>query len=214
MSTGESNGRRRLLVATGSKHKMAELRALLDLRQTEILSLADVGLADDANEAGVTFEQNSCAKALWYAARSGLPTLADDSGLEVDALGGRPGVHTRRFAGADPTDEENNGLLLEMLEDVGGDQRGARYRCVLVYAEPKDRGGSIVLEESDGVFEGRIAAAPRGNGGFGYDPIFEPAEEPVGGQTVAQLSAQDKNARSHRGKAARRMRELLIARGY
>ncbi len=214
MTADESNGRRRLLVATGSKHKLAELRALLDLGQTEIVSLADVGLADDANEAGVTFEQNSCAKALWYAARSGLPTLADDSGLEVDALGGRPGVHTRRFAGADPTDDENNGLLLKMLEDVAADQRGARYRCVLIYAEPKDVGGSIVREESEGVFEGRIAMAPRGNGGFGYDPIFEPAEEPVGGQTVAQLSAEEKNARSHRGKAARRMRELLVARGY
>jgi XTP/dITP diphosphohydrolase len=214
MTLDESNGRRRLLVATGSKHKMAELRALLDLQQAEIVSLADVGLADDANEAGVTFEQNSCAKALWYAARSGLPTLADDSGLEVDALGGRPGVHTRRFAGADPTDEENNVFLLEKLERVPAEERTARYRCVLVYAEPKGGGGSIVLDESDGVFEGRIAASPRGSGGFGYDPIFEPAEEPVGGQTVAQLSAQEKNARSHRGKAARRMRQLLIARGY
>lgn len=214
MTADETNGRRRLLVATGSKHKMAELRSLLDLPQTEILSLADVGLADDANEAGITFEQNSCAKALWYAARSRLPTLADDSGLEVDALGGRPGVHTRRFAGADSTDEQNNDLLLKMLEAVSAEQRTARYRCVLVYAEPKDRGGSIVLEESDGVFEGRIASSPRGSGGFGYDPIFEPAEEPVGGQTVAQISAEEKNARSHRGKAARRMRELLIARVY
>jgi XTP/dITP diphosphohydrolase len=214
MTEGESSERRRLLVATGSKHKMAELRSLLDLPATEIVSLDDVGLADDAKEAGVTFEQNSCAKALWYAARSGLPTLADDSGLEVDALGGGPGVHTRRFAGADPTDQENNDFLLKKLEDIPVEARTARYRCVLVYAEPRNGGGSIVREESDGVLEGRIATAPRGSGGFGYDPIFEPAEEPIGGQTVAQLSAADKNARSHRGKAARLMRELLVARGY
>lgn len=214
MSTGESTGRRRLLVATGSKHKLAELRALLDLPATELVSLADVGLADDANEAGVTFEQNSCAKALWYAARSGLPTLADDSGLEVDALGCRPGVHTRRFAGADPTDEQNNDLLLTKLDGLLPEERTARYRCVLVYAEPKDGGGSVVLETADGVFEGRIAASPRGDGGFGYDPIFEPADEPEGSKTVAQLTAAEKNARSHRGKAARRMREQLVARGY
>jgi XTP/dITP diphosphohydrolase len=205
---------RRLLIATGSKHKLGELRSLLDLPWTDIVSLADVGLADEADEVGVTFEQNACAKALWYAKWSGLPTLADDSGLEVDALGGRPGVHTRRFAGEDPTDQQNNDLLLQMLDGAPPDERTARYRCVLAYAEPKDSGGAIVNETSVGIFEGRIASAPRGSGGFGYDPIFEPAEEPVGGRTVAQLSADEKNARSHRGQAARRMRELLIARGY
>jgi XTP/dITP diphosphohydrolase len=210
----QDSARRRLLIATGSKHKLAELRSLLDLPSTDIVSLADVDLADEANEVGVTFEQNACAKALWYAKWSGLPTLADDSGLEVDALGGRPGVHTRRFAGADPTDDQNNDLLLQMLEDVAPDQRTARYRCVLAHAEPKNGGGAIVLETTVGVFEGRIAAAPRGSGGFGYDPIFEPLTEPVGGRTVGELSADEKNERSHRGKAARLMRQKLVEHGY
>lgn len=206
---------RRLLIATGSAHKLAELRAVLDLPRTEIVSLADVDLADDADEDGQTFEQNATAKALHYARLSGLSTLADDSGLEVDALDGRPGVRTRRFAGSDPTDEENNAYLLRLLEAVSPIARTARYRCVLAYAEPTADGGARLAETAVGAFEGRITAAdPRGDGGFGYDPIFEPAEEPVGGRTVAQLSADEKNARSHRGNAARAMRELLIARGY
>ncbi|MDP8905785.1 MAG: non-canonical purine NTP pyrophosphatase [Chloroflexota bacterium] len=207
--------RRRLLVATGSKHKLAELRALLALPASDLVALADIGLEDDAEEVGQSFEQNATAKALWYAAKSRLPTVADDSGLEVDALGGRPGVHTRRFAGENPTDEQNNAHLLRLLGAVPATDRGARYRCVLAYAEPTDEGGSTLLETAVGTMEGRITAqGPCGSGGFGYDPIFEPAEEPVGGRTVAQLSADEKNARSHRGHAARVMRELLIARGY
>lgn len=204
----------RLLVATTSAHKLAELRALLDLPATDLLSIADVGLGEPPPEVGATFEQNACAKALWYAAQSRLPTLADDSGLEVDALDGQPGVKTRRFAGENPTDEENNDHLLDLLGGFPAEDRRARYRAVLAYAEPVEEGGSVVQETTLGVFEGRIAAEPRGNGGFGYDPIFEPADEPVGGRTVAQLSADEKNAISHRGKAARQMRERLIRRGY
>lgn len=206
--------RRRLLVASGSKHKLGELTALLDLPATEIVALADVGLADDAAEVGVTFEQNAEAKALWYAARSGLPTLADDSGLEVDVLDGRPGVHTRRFAGEDPTDAQNNAHLLKLLTGVEAGARTARYRCVLAYAEPTSPRGAEIRETTIGAYEGRIATDPRGSGGFGYDPIFEPAEEPVGGRTVGQLTLEEKNARSHRGMAARAMRPLLVARGF
>jgi XTP/dITP diphosphohydrolase len=205
---------RRLLIATGSKHKLGELRTLLDLPSTEMRSLADVGLSDDAPEVGETFEQNAEAKALYYAQRSRLPTLADDSGLEVDALAGQPGVRTRRFAGENPSDDENNAHLLEVLGDLPADRRTARYRAFLAYAEPTDAGGARVVETAVGVFEGRIAFAPRGSGGFGYDPIFEPAEEPSGGRTVGEISADEKNTRSHRGMAARSMRDKLIARGF
>lgn len=203
--------RRRLLVATGSAHKLAELRELLDLPRTDIVALADLDLADDATEDGATFEQNATAKAVHYARLSGMPTLADDSGLEVDALDGQPGVRTRRFAGEDATDAENNAHLLKLIGGVAPEERTARYRCVLVLVEPESTVVSLV---SEGTFEGRIALAPRGSGGFGYDPIFEPASEPRGGRTVGQLSTTEKNAISHRAQAARAMRQLLIARGY
>ncbi|HLB45330.1 MAG TPA: RdgB/HAM1 family non-canonical purine NTP pyrophosphatase [Candidatus Limnocylindrales bacterium] len=205
-----SADRRRLLIATGSRHKFGELRDLLDLPNTELLSLADLGLGDSATEDGSTFEENARKKALHYAQLSGLPTLADDSGIEVDALGGRPGVHTRRYAGSDATDERNNRKLLDELAGFyGPDERTARYRCVLVLVED-----GVVVETTHGVFEGRIAFEPRGTGGFGYDPIFEPASEPVGGRTVGLLSLAEKNAISHRARAALGMRELLVARGY
>ena len=202
--------RRQLLVATGSSHKLAELRELLDLPGTDLVGLSDVGLTDSADESGATFEANARIKALHYAALAGLPTLADDSGIEVDALGGRPGVKTRRYSGADATDEKNNAkLLLELADFYGADERTARYRCVLVLVED-----GTVTETTRGTFEGRVAFAPRGTGGFGYDPIFEPLTEPLGGRTVGQLTAQEKNEVSHRAQAARLMRELLIARGY
>jgi len=205
-----SADRRRLLIATGSRHKFGELRDLLDLPNTELLSLADLGFGDSATEDGSTFEENARKKALHYAQLSGLPTLADDSGIEVDALGGRPGVHTRRYAGSDATDERNNRKLLDELAGFyGPDERTARYRCVLVLVED-----GVVVETTHGVFEGRIAFEPRGTGGFGYDPIFEPASEPVGGRTVGLLSLAEKNAISHRARAALGMRELLVARGY
>jgi XTP/dITP diphosphohydrolase len=202
--------RRRLLVATGSRHKFGELRDLLDLANTDLVSLADLGLADSADETGSTFEENARLKALHYAGLSGLPTLADDSGIEVDALGGRPGVRTRRYAGADATDAANNAKLLEELAGFfGPDERTARYRCVLALAED-----DAVVEQTVGTFEGRIAFEPRGTGGFGYDPIFEPLTAAPGGRTVGEMSASEKNAVSHRAQAARAMRERLIARGY
>ncbi len=205
-----SEERRRLLIATGSQHKFEELRELLDLPNTDLVSLADVWLTDTAVEDGATFEANARLKAVHYAELSGLPTLADDSGIEVDALGGRPGIHTRRYAGPTATDEGNNRKLLSELADFyGPDERTGRYRCVLVLIED-----GHVVERANGTFEGRIAFEARGTGGFGYDPIFEPATEPPGGRTVGQLSAEEKNAISHRAQAARAMRELLIRRGY
>jgi XTP/dITP diphosphohydrolase len=204
---------RRLLIATGSAHKLAELRAVLDLPNTEVVSLSDFGLTADSPEDGAMFADNAAFKARWLAERSGLPTLADDSGLEVDALGGRPGVRTRRYAGPDATDADNNALLLHELDGVPAPERTARYRCVLVLAEPKSE-RAPEFTQAEGVFEGRIALVPRGDGGFGYDPIFEPEFEPAGGRTVGQMTADEKNAVSHRAQAARAMGALLRERGY
>ncbi len=203
--------RRQLLVATGSTHKLAELRELLDLPNTDLLSLAELGITDSAVEDGLTFEDNAIIKGLLYGRLSGLPTLADDSGVEVDALNGRPGVQTRRYAGPDATDEENNVKLLGELADLGveGEARSGRYQCVLVLIED-----GIAVEQTRGTFEGRIAEAPRGERGFGYDPIFEPSTEPIGGRTVGEMSAEEKNRVSHRAQAAHAMRDRLLARGF
>ena len=207
---------RKLLIATGSKHKFGELRDLLNLPNTDLVSLTDVGITDSPEENGRTFEDNAVAKAIHYARESGLPTLADDSGVEVDALGGRPGVKTRRYAGPNATDEQNNRKLLVELDGFySPEERTARYQCVLALAEPDDLATApSVREITNGTFEGRIAFQPRGSGGFGYDPIFEPDFEPAGGRTVGELSAEQKNEVSHRAKAARAMRERLVTRGY
>ncbi len=160
----------------------------------------------DPVEDGPTFEANARIKARFALAATGLPSLADDSGIEVDALGGRPGVHTRRFAGPAATDADNNAKLLRDLEGLPADRRGARYVCVLALARP---GRPVVARR--GTSRGRIAIEPRGSGGFGYDPIFEPAREPPGGRTFGQYSDREKHAISHRGRAARRMRQVLAA---
>jgi len=209
--------RRRLLVATHSAHKLAELRVLLGLDSAELVSLDDLGIADEPDETGETFETNARIKARFGARRTGLPTLADDSGLEVDALDGAPGVRTRRYAGPSATDEDNNRKLLSALEGVPAEGRGARYVCVLAIAIP---GGDVSdparlrVRTVRGTSRGRIALAPRGTAGFGYDPIFEPAGEPPGGRTFGQWSADEKNAVSHRGRAARRMRPILRHLGF
>ena len=200
-------------MATRSVHKLRELRQLLHLPSTTLVSLDDVGIEDEAPEEGATFEANAVSKARFYAERAGLPTLADDSGLEVDALGGGPGVRTRRYAGERATDEENTAKLLAELGALPAERRGARYRCVLALVEPDgDRPGATVVTR--GTFEGRIAFGPQGTGGFGYDPIFEPDTEPPGGRTVGLYSVEEKNRVSHRALAARDMRFELVDRGY
>ncbi len=222
---------RRLLIATRSRHKLRELGELLKLEPgVELLSPDDVGIEDEPEETGETFETNARIKARFYARRSGLPTLADDSGLEVDALGGAPGVRTRRFAGPDATDERNNMKLLNDLAGLPPERRGARYVCVLALALPGGAGlggadheagpgavtagvaqrpGPLPIVVRRGTCRGRIAGDPRGDGGFGYDPIFEPAQEPPGGRTLGQWTAAEKHAISHRSRAAARMRPLL-----
>ena len=208
--------RSRLLVATRSEHKLRELRELLGPLTTELVSLDDIALPGDAIEDGDTFAANAAKKARFFAALSGLPTLADDSGLEVDALNGGPGVRTRRYAGEDATDEQNNVKLLAALAGLISERRGARYRCALALALPELSGprGGIPVRLTHGTCEGRIADAPRGDGGFGYDPIFEPAAEPPDGRTLGQWSAEAKHRISHRGKAARRMHVTLVGLGF
>jgi XTP/dITP diphosphohydrolase len=202
---------RQLLLATRARHKVAELHELLDLSGVTLVTPDEVGIEGEPVEDAATFEGNAAIKARYYAERSGLPTLADDSGLEVDALDGRPGVYTRRYAGEDPTDIENNTKLLGELDGVPAERRGARYQCVLAFIDPSSEADPVYRA---GAFEGRIATDPRGDGGFGYDPIFEPQAEPPGGRTVGQMSADEKHALSHRGKATRAMAEHLRGEGW
>ena len=203
---------RRLLVATRSRHKLRELRELLALgEQVDLVSPDDAGIVGEPEETGRTFETNARLKARWYAKASGLPTLADDSGIEVEALGGGPGVWTRRYAGPAATDGQNNEKLLRELAGLPPERRGARYVCVLALAFPDETGprGGLRTLVRRGTCRGRIATAPRGDGGFGYDPIFEPASEPPGGATLGEWPAEAKHAISHRARAARRMAPVL-----
>jgi XTP/dITP diphosphohydrolase len=205
-----------LLVATRSAHKLRELRQLLHTARARLVSLDEVGVPDDVEEPGERFEANAAIKARAYARLTGLPTLADDSGIEVDALDGAPGVRTRRYAGPDATDEENNAKLLAALRGLPAERRGARYVCVLSLALPDRAGprGGLPLVSTRGTCRGRIAQEPRGTGGFGYDPIFEPDSEPPGGRTLGLWSAEEKNRISHRSRAARRMAPILEALGF
>ena len=209
--------RPRLLIATHSAHKLAELRDLLELPHAELVSLDDLGIDEDPAETGETFETNARIKARFGARRTGLPTLADDSGVEVDALDGGPGVRTRRYAGPAATDDDNNRKLLAALDGLPPEGRGARYVCVLALALPRagatDR-DAVPIRSVRGTTRGRIATAPRGTGGFGYDPIFEPLGEPPGGRTFGQWPAAAKHAVSHRGRAARRMTPILRELGF
>jgi len=203
---------RTLVLATRSHHKRAELVALLHLPHTRLLTLDELGVAEEPVEDGRTFRANALLKARFYGHLTGLPTLADDSGLEVDALDGGPGVRTRRYAGDRASDEDNNRKLLAALHGLPAARRVARYVCALVFVADPVAGGPPLVRTA--TFTGRIAEAPRGTGGFGYDPIFEPATEPPGGRTVGLLSPAEKNAVSHRAKAARAMGAALRAAGY
>ena len=207
---------RRLLVATRSAHKLRELRELLSLERGVLVSLDDLGIPGDPVEDGETFETNAAIKSRFGLRASGLPTLADDSGIEVDALDGGPGVRTRRYAGEDATDAQNNARLLAALEGLPPERRGARYVCVLALALPDVAGprGGVPVITTRGTCRGRIATEPRGTGGFGYDPIFEPASEPPGGRTLGLWTPAEKHAISHRARAARRLAPKLAALGF
>jgi XTP/dITP diphosphohydrolase len=206
---------RRLLVATRNPGKVRELHALLSDAGWEVVGLDALGIAltpeeeaveEEAVEAFDSFEENALAKARFFAERTGMATLADDSGLAVDALGGAPGVRSRRFAAPDAArgerqDEANNRRLLELLADTPDAARTARFVCAAAFARPG--GGSVVRS---GALEGVIAREPRGGGGFGYDPVvFLPTE----GCTVAELPPGRKNELSHRGRAVRALAAAL-----
>lgn len=200
---------RELLVATSNPHKLDELRAIFSAAGIAIRDLSDIegGPFPEPVEDGQTFEDNARIKAVAYAKMTGRACLADDSGLEVDALGGAPGVHSAYYAGAEGSraerDARNNARLLRELQGVPLERRTARFVCVMCVADPQGN----ILATSRGEFEGRIGDAPRGRKGFGYDPLFVLED----GRASAELTPQEKNARSHRGRAARAMAEQLAA---
>jgi XTP/dITP diphosphohydrolase len=192
---------RRLVLATDNPGKLRELAALLGDRW-DVLPQGHFGVRS-APETGTTFRANAELKARHAAAATGLPCIADDSGLEVDALAGAPGVESANYAGPAASDAANNDRLLAALAGVPQALRTARYRCVLVYVRSADDPHPLVAE---GRWEGSIATAPRGHGGFGYDPLFIDAAT---GRTGAELGPAAKNAASHRGQALRALRQLL-----
>ena len=181
-----------VLVSTRNAHKLVEIRQILG-PSFELLDLSSIPALGEVEETGTTFEENAGLKALAASAHFGGWVLADDSGLEVDALGGAPGVYSARFSGEGATDVTNRALLLEKLAAVPADQRSARFRCVIALA----RGGEVLAHFS-GAVEGAIIQSEKGEGGFGYDPLFVPEGF---GETFAELGAETKNRLSHRGRA-------------
>ena len=192
----------RLLIATHNPGKLRELTRLLGEVPFDLVSLDDVGIRHQVDETGETFEQNAALKAETYARLSGLPTLADDSGLEVDALDGEPGVRSARYAGDNATDAHRIAFLLRKLHNIPAGDRTARFRCVIAVAWP---GGSLGLHT--GACEGRIIESPRGSNGFGYDPVFF---IPSMDKTMAELTGTQKNRVSHRSAAARKASVSLM----
>lgn len=191
----------RLVLATHNRHKVTELRRILDGLDVEILSADDVALPD-VEETGTTFEENALLKARAGAAATGLTCVADDSGLEIDALGGAPGVHSARYAGHHGDDAANLRLVLERL--TGVDDRAGRFVCVAALVEPS--GFEAVRH---GVLEGTVITEARGAGGFGYDPIFRPEGDD---RTTAEMTGAQKDAISHRGRAFRALRDVIAQR--
>jgi len=190
-----------VLLATRNRHKQKELQDMLADLDIRVMSLADVPALPEVEEDGETFAENAAKKARVTAESSGEICLADDSGLVVDALDGRPGVYSARFAGPGASDEENNALLLQMLREVPEEKRGARFVCVIAIAVPR---GKLYLVE--GTCPGKIGFVPGGAGGFGYDPLFIPQGYR---QSFAELGDGVKNTISHRARALARARPLL-----
>jgi XTP/dITP diphosphohydrolase len=198
-----------IAIATRNRHKIEEI---LQICSDWPVDWASEGSGwPDVEETGQTYLDNALLKARAIAEASGMPSVADDSGIEVDALHGGPGVRSARFAGEGATDAANLELLIDRVAAAGDpNRRTARYRCIAALVHPD---GPALWAE--GTCEGRLIVQPRGSGGFGYDPIFVPASEPAdGGRTMAELSAQEKHAISHRGHAFRRLRALLADPGH
>lgn len=197
----------KIVLASRNRKKIRELETFLSEISSDInvLSLDDIGFHDEIVEDGSTFAENSRIKAL-VPAKLGYIGVADDSGLEVDALGGEPGVYSARYSGEGATDEKNNRKLLAALENIPDEKRTARFRTVVTCVFPDGREIQV-----DGVCEGRILREPRGNDGFGYDPLFyyEPLKK-----TFAELTSDEKNSVSHRGRAMRRFAAELREQGF
>jgi XTP/dITP diphosphohydrolase len=192
---------RTLLLATTNTHKLGEFQAIFRELPFTLLSLRDIHLDMDVEETGSTFAENAVLKAEAYAQAANMLALADDSGLEIDALGGAPGIYSARFAGRETSYAERFRLILAHLQGVLPEQRTARFRCAIALAEPS--GYTRVVE---GTIEGIIPESPRGENGFGYDPLFF---VPAFGKTTAEMEPEEKNQVSHRGRAAAAARRLL-----
>jgi XTP/dITP diphosphohydrolase len=191
----------KLLLATNNRGKAREYKSLLEGVPFEVVTPAEVGISTEVVEVGDSFEENARLKATTLARESGLLTLADDSGLEVDALGGEPGTLSARYAGEGASDRDRVNYLLAKLRGVPREKRTARFRCVIAIATPEGE-----VELCSGECHGFITLEPRGNRGFGYDPIFCLPEL---GKTMADLTLEEKNKISHRARAAEKARELL-----
>lgn len=192
----------KVVLATGNAGKVRELASLLQDFGLDIVAQTELSV-ESAEETGLTFIENAILKARHAAAITGLPAIADDSGLAVDALGGAPGIYSARYAGEDASDRENLEKLLAALKDVPDSKRQAQFHCVLVYLRHAEDPTPLVFH---GVWPGVITHAPAGEGGFGYDPIFYVSSE---GKTAAELTREEKSAISHRGQALKQLLEAM-----
>ena len=195
-----------ILIATHNAGKLREFSAMFARTPFELVSLSDVGIDVDVEETGATYVENATLKAAAYAKLSGLPTLADDSGLEVDGLDGEPGVRSARYAGEDANDDDRIAFLLQKLNNVPRERWTARFRCVIALTRP-----DAPAELFEGRCEGVVTDRPRGESGFGYDPIFYIPEM---GRTMAELSFDEKNRVSHRGRASQSVISALRGRDW
>lgn len=191
----------RIVIASGNAGKLREIERILGALDVEFVPQSEFGLTE-ADETGNTFVENALIKARHAALMTGLPAIADDSGLVVAALGGRPGVHSARYAGPEAKDDENIDKLLAELRDIPDADRAAAFHCCACYVSPDDSTSLI----AEGRWDGVILRSRRGDGGFGYDPVFH---DPDCGRTAAELGAEQKNARSHRGKALAALAEMM-----
>lgn len=197
----------KIVAATGNKHKIEEIESITKKFGMNVITKAEAGVGDlEVEETGTTFEENSLIKAEAIMKATGMPAIADDSGLEADALNGAPGVYSARFSGEGATDESNNAKLLKLMENIPDDKRSARFVSVVTLCFPD---GTVVAAR--GECPGTLRRSPRGDGGFGYDPLFVP----VGyDKTYAEISAEEKNIISHRAKALGILRMKLKETGF
>lgn len=193
---------KRIVLASNNKGKLFEINQLLTAQQVEVIPQQMFDITE-VNETGLTFVENAILKARNAAKESGLPAIADDSGIEVDALMGAPGIYSARFAGPGCNDQQNNTKLLQALSDLSYEKRAARYQCVLVYMRHAEDPTPVICQ---GTWEGVILESPRGNKGFGYDPLFYLPER---GLSAAELSTEEKNRISHRGQALQKLLQVL-----